>query len=302
MAVYNGADCLPEQLESIAGQVYEDWHILASDDGSTDESKKLLQTFAETHPGQLTYLEGPQRGPAQNFLFLIRKAVEYLPTNGWIAFSDQDDIWLPERLSCGVTALEKYGHDEPALYCSRTWITGKDLITRRLSAARPRAPSFRNALVQNIVPGNTILLNPMAARLVIDATMEVSEFVMHDWWIYQLITGAEGVVLHDDIPTLLYRQHAGNQVGANDQMRARLKRVRQLLRGDFRSWNNINIAALRTSAHRLSSENRSLLENFAAMRIQALPRRLLALAQLRLYRQRLSDQLALWMAAILGRL
>lgn len=302
MAVYNGAACLPEQLESIAGQAYKNWQLLASDDGSSDISAKVLQAFAVQHPGQVTCLEGPEHGAAQNFLFLIRKAAERLSPSGWLAFSDQDDIWLSERLSRGVSALENYSNDEPALYCSRTWITDHQLKGRRLSDARPRSPSFRNALVQNIAPGNTILLNPAAAQLAAAAAAEVSDIVMHDWWIYQLITGVGGVVVHDDRPTLLYRQHAGNQIGANDRIWARLKRVHQLVCGDFQSWNAQNIVALRASAHRLCPENRALLEDFVAMRGHALPRRLLAMARLRLYRQSLPSQLALWLAAMLGRL
>lgn len=302
MAVHNGADCLPEQLESIAGQEYENWHLLASDDHSSDRSAEELQAFSIRHPGHVTCFDGPQCGAAQNFLFLVRKAAERLPPGGWLAFSDQDDIWLPERLTSGIAALEKYGNGEPALYCSRTWITDHYLEARRLSDARPRPPSFRNALVQNIAPGNTILLNPAAAQLAASAAAEVSDIVMHDWWLYQLITGAGGAVVHDDAPTLLYRQHAGNQIGANDRMRARLKRLCQLLRGDFRAWNERNIAALRASAHRLSPENRALLEGFAAMRDRALPGRLLTMARLGLYRQSIPSQLALWLATMLGRL
>lgn len=302
MAVCNGADCLPEQLESIAGQEHENWHLLASDDHSLDKSAEVLQAFSVQHPGHVTCFDGPRCGAAQNFLFLIRKAVDHLPSRGWLAFSDQDDIWLPERLSSGIAALEKYSNDEPALYCSRTWITDHHLEVRRLSDARPRPPSFRNALVQNIAPGNTILLNPAAAQLAAAAAAEVSDIVMHDWWIYQLITGVGGAVVHGDAPTLLYRQHAGNQIGANDRVRARLKRVCQLLHGDFRNWNARNIAALRASAHRLSPENRALLEGFAAMRARALPGRLLTMARLGLYRQSIPSQLALWLAAMLGRL
>lgn len=302
MAVCNGADCLSGQLESIAAQTHGNWRLLASDDGSADDSAALLQAFAAKHPSRTICLEGPRRGAAQNFLFLIREAAARSPSGGWLAFSDQDDVWLPDRLSAGIAALEPCCADRPALYCSRTWITDHGLKTRRLSAARPRPPGFRNALVQNIASGNTILLNPAAARLVMAAAQDVEDLVVHDWWVYQLIAGAGGQVVHDDRPTLLYRQHSGNQIGANDRLRARLRRIYQLLRGDFRDWNAVNITALRACVHYLNAENRSLLERFAAMRKQRLPVRLVTLARLHLYRQSAPATMALWVAAMLGRL
>ena len=101
---------------------------------------------------------------------LIDTMEELTPRGTWMAFSDQDDVWLPDRLARGVAALG--GHSGPALYCSRTWITDERLESRRLSAPRPRSLGFRNALVQNVASGNTILLNAAAADLVRDAAAE----------------------------------------------------------------------------------------------------------------------------------
>jgi len=303
LAVYNGADGLPAQLDSIAAQDDPDWRLLVSDDGSHDDSDALIAAFAGRMQGRrVVRLTGPGQGAARNFLFLIRQWRAHLPPGSLMAFCDQDDVWLTDKLGRGRAALAAVPENVPALYCSRTWITDDRLIGRRLSAKRPHAPGFRNALVQNIASGNTILLNPAAAALVAAAADEVRDVVVHDWWVYLLVTGAGGRVLHDDTPTLLYRQHAGNQIGANDHFRARCKRIRQLLRGDFRDWNARNIAALTASAHRLTTENRRLLEQFAAMRRAPLPARLWQLSRLRLYRQSRPAQVALWLAAVLGRL
>ncbi|SNR72695.1 glycosyltransferase [Puniceibacterium sediminis] len=299
MAVYNGASHLREQLDSIAQQDHADWQVLASDDGSTDGSCSELDRFAAEH--QLTRMEGPRRGnSADNFLSLIRRAGDHLPTGAWIAFSDQDDIWLPDKLSRGVAALRDLPDGRPGLYCSRTWITDETLSTRRLSMPRPRPTGFRNALVQNIASGNTILLNTPAAALVRAAAAEVGAVVVHDWWLYQIVTGAGGWVAHDDAPSLLYRQHGVNQIGANDTTLARIRRVRQLLRGDFREWNRINIAALTASAHRLTPQNRARLERFAEVHDARLWGRLTGLARLRLYRQSTASTIALWVSAFLG--
>ncbi|WP_132951864.1 glycosyltransferase [Rhodovulum bhavnagarense] len=302
MAVWNAGKTLDPQLHSILDQTHANWHILAADDGSSDDSPQTLARFAAAHPGRLTPLCGPRNGAARNFVFLLREAGRREGATGWIAFCDQDDVWLPGKLARGIAALSSLPEGQPALYCSRTWVTDFDLKARRLSAARPRPPGFRNALVQNIASGNTTLLNPAAAQLVCAAAQEVTELVVHDWWVYQLVTGAGGTVVHDDEPTLLYRQHPGNQIGANDHLRARLKRIGQLLRGDFREWNRVNIAALRASAHRLTPANRALLDRFAAAHDAPLVSRLRLLSGMGLYRQSRAAQLALWLAALLGRL
>ncbi|MGY9045535.1 hypothetical protein P775_06840 [Puniceibacterium antarcticum] len=301
MAVYNGGRHLREQLDSIALQDHRDWQVLASDDGSTDGSDSELDRFAVAH--QLTRMEGPRRGnSADNFLSLIRRAGDHLLEGAWISFCDQDDVWLPDKLSRGVAALYDLPKGRPGLYCSRTWITDETLTTRRLSRPRPRPTGFRNALVQNIASGNTILLNPAAAALVRAAAAEVKEVVVHDWWLYQIVTGAGGWVAHDDAPSLLYRQHGVNQIGANDTTWARLWRIYQLLRGDFRKWNRINIAALTASAHRLTPQNRARLERFAKVHNSGLWGRLSGLARLGLYRQNHASTIALWVSALLGRL
>lgn len=300
MAVWNGADHLEEQLRSIATQFHDRWELQISDDRSSDESRAIVEAFArDGHTVSMT--TGPCRGAAANFMSLVRGLDPAKAGNNWLAFSDQDDVWMPERLRHGVTALGEIAPDHPALYCAATLITDDDLNFPRMSPPRPKPPGFRNALVQNIASGNTILLNAAATRLAIEAAQEVDEVVVHDWWIYQLISGAGGTVIHDDRPALYYRQHPDNQIGANDTPRAQIRRLGMLLNGVFRRWNDINIAALSASAHRLTPENRVLLEDFAAMRRASLPMRLLRFRRMRLYRQSLAGTAALWLSVLLRR-
>lgn len=300
LAVYNGGDYLSEQLQSIAAQDHPEWQLLASDDGSDDGSQEILGKFAERYAVQC--LPGPRQGAAANFLSLLLRASERTPEGHWLSFCDQDDVWLSNKLSRGIAALEALDDACPALYCSRTWITDTTLRNRRLSAARPRPPSFRNALVQNVASGNTILLNAAAARLVEEAVQKVECVVVHDWWLYQLITGAGGRVVHDDVPTILYRQHDLNQIGSNDTRLARLRRIRQLLQGHFRAWNEVNIATLTRLEGHLTPENRAILSEFVAMRRGPLRARLARLWRLGLYRQSRISTFALWVSLALNRI
>ena len=300
MAVRNGGGHLSEQLATLAAQDHRDWALLVGDDGSTDDSAARISAFAETH--HALRIPGPGQGAAANFLHLLTRAPDLLPEHPWVALSDQDDLWHPDRLSRGLQALAALPGDVPALWCARVMVADGGGRPLRLSPPRPRPLSFANALVQNVVPGNTVLLNPAAARLAAQAAPEAGRVGGHDWWLYQIVTGAGGTVLHEDAPALLYRQTGGNQIGANDRPRDKMRRLAGLIGGTAQGWSDTNIAALRASAHRLTPENRRLLEAFAALRAAPLPRRLRALRRIRLYRQGTAARVTLWLAALLGRL
>lgn len=300
MGLWNGAAHLEEQLRSLAAQDHPGWRVIAADDGSTDTTRAVFADFAARFPAlDLTLAEGPRRGPAANYLALLRA----LPDQpGWLAFCDQDDVWMPHKLGIALRALEP-ARDRVAMYCARYFITSHRLEGRRLSPARPRPPGFRNALVQNIASGHTQVLTPPAAALLVAAAREAAEVVVHDWWSYQIVTGAGGEVVHDDRPMLLYRQHGANHIGSNDGWRARLRRLGQVADGTFRRWNEVNLAALTASAHRLTPETRALLAEWQALRTTPGPvARLRGLRRLGLYRQGLAGTLALWFAALTGRL
>ena len=118
LAVYNGADGLPAQLDSIAAQDDPDWRLLVSDDGSHDDSDALIAAFAGRMQGRrVVRLTGPGQGAARNFLFLIRQWRAHLPPGSLMAFCDQDDVWLTDKLGRGRAALAAVPENVPALYC-----------------------------------------------------------------------------------------------------------------------------------------------------------------------------------------
>jgi len=296
MAVFNGETFLPEQLNSIAGQTHENWTLVAGDDASSDDSLRILEGFKATgHDVEILHCE--YNCASENFMALIRHAAGAQ----WIAFSDQDDVWKPDRLGRGLAALRGYD-DRPALFCSRTIAFRTSLDDGFLSREFHRPPSFRNALVQNIAAGNTILLNPAASELVTEAAFEAGTVIAHDWWLYQMITGVGGKVIFDNEPTLFYRQHGANQFGTNKTLRGRLMRLKMLAEGKMKDWNDVNIEALSRSAHRFTPENARLLSEFSDMRSAHLLARLRAFFRLRLHRQHPKETMALWISALLGRL
>lgn len=299
LAVHEGARFLARQLHSIAAQEAVDWRLLISVDGSRDGSREICTAFAADHPpGRVQVTDGPRAGAAANFRQLLRQgAGSGLP----LALADQDDVWFPDRLSRALSAISAQGPG-PVLYGSRTLICREDLTPVSLSA-RPRRPlTFANALIQNVISGHTMVLNPDAARLVARADRVTGDIVIHDWWIYQLVTACGGRVIFDDQPGVRYRQHAGNAIGANTGPRASAARFMGMLAGDLRRWNDVNIAALRPVAGEMTAPARSMLETFDAARHQPLWRRLRGIWRSGVVRQGRLAQLSFWAAAVLGRL
>jgi hypothetical protein len=129
------------------------------------------------------------------------------------------------------------------------------------------------------------------------------EVVLHDWWLYQLVSAAGGAVRYDPQPTLKYRQHPDSLIGSNLGWRARFVRIRMTFSGRFRDWNTTNIAALkRIPTHLIKPQNRTVLTLFAKARTATLFRRLIYFKRSGVYRQTLLGNIGLVVAAIIKRI
>ncbi|MDO5371392.1 glycosyltransferase family 2 protein [Paracoccus sp. (in: a-proteobacteria)] len=297
MALYQGERFVTPQLDSIAGQTGVDWQLIVGDDQSTDDGPRLVREFSAKYPGQVKFQLAPGNGAAENFRDLLYAA----QIGEYVALADQDDVWHPEKLIRAMTALATQPAERPAIYCSRVTTCDEALAPLSLSRLPRRPPSFRHALVQNMVQGNTLLMNPAALALMRSAGRLAGPVVMHDWWIYQMVSGAGGTVIYDPWPSLNYRQHRGNVVGGNTGARSRLASLTRMLRGQHAEWSRQNLAALSACAALLTPENRRLLEHFRSLIEGSPTERLSAMRQATFYRQGRISQAALWMAAALGR-
>ncbi len=298
MGTKDGAPFLGEQLQSFADQSHPNWFLVVSDDRSRDATREMIQRFAATRPQRVILRDGPQRGVTANFLSL---AADPTIAADFFAFSDQDDVWRADKLARALAHLAAAPQGAPALYCGRTELMTEDGRVYGLSPLFRRAPSFRNALVQSLGGGNTMVFNRVAKSLL--ETVGEQNVVLHDWWLYQLVSAAGGAVFYDPQPMLNYRQHAANLIGSNQGRQARLLRIRAMLGGRFRSWNETNLAALRRLPEQLiTPENRRTLDLFAAARNAGLAKRLACLRRSGVYRQTMLGNLGLIAAAVLNRI
>lgn len=211
LSTFNGRKFLGDQLRSFTAQTHGNWQLYWRDDGSTDGSQALLSTFT-TGPGRGRCVHAPDDGKLRttgSFLALLRLALT--GDASYFAFADQDDFWLPEKLSRAVAAIDQTAAGRPALYfCARTLVDSALRPYGHVPAPR-RQPGFPAALTQNVIPGCCMMLNRAAAEL-IDAA-EVPETTWHDWWCYLVVSAVEGLVIAGDVEDILYRQHPGNLVG-----------------------------------------------------------------------------------------
>ncbi|UXX81819.1 glycosyltransferase [Roseovarius pelagicus] len=298
MGVHNGAPYLPAQLRSIAAQNGVTWTLTCNDDASSDESRSVITRFGQSHPGRVILKSGQRRGFSHNYLKLIAGLPE---CPGLVALADQDDVWCANKLRRAAIWLARVPAEQPVLYCARRWIWDGANEVRFGPDNRVKAPSFRNALVENIAPGNTIVLNAAAAALARTAARLTGPVFAHDWWLYLLISGAGGRILTDPSRVLFYRQHRTNAIGAGTGIRGLVARKHAVLRGVFRARIAGNIAAMQDCAAFLTPENYATLDRFTNARKKPFPARIWALGQVAPYRQSVSGSMGFWGAAALGK-
>lgn len=214
MGVYNGKKYLGQQIESVLKQNFHNWHLYIRDDGSDDGSKKVIKDFAEKYPKKITdlsFLEGG--GSSTKNFFVILKWVKNNTDSDYFMFADQDDYWLPFKIEI---CLKQFLSNKPILVHTDLRVVDSSLKTInssyiKMSNLDPYRCSLSNILVQNKVTGCTMMWNKKLNDL-IDYD-NVSKIAMHDWWI-ALIAAAFGEIRFVNKPTILYRQHQNNVVGA----------------------------------------------------------------------------------------
>ena len=299
MGTKDGAAFIDEQLQSVLAQSHPLIDLWISDDGSVDDTIAIIETWKSRWPkGRVTLVEGPRQGFAPNFRSMI---LDRRIDADCYAFCDQDDIWEPDRLESAVRWMQAYDAKIPLMFCSRTATMTESGSLVGHSPLFRRSPSFRNALVQSIAGGNTILLNAAARDLLARASAQ-TEFVSHDWWAYLIVTAAGGIVRYDPRPLVRYRQHAANLVGANVSWRARISRLGRLFKGDFAGWTDRNLDGLAVNRDLLTEDAAACVDLFTKGRQGNLFQRLGGLRKSGVYRQTLAGTLGLYLAFILGRI
>lgn len=204
MCTQNGEKWLNKQIESIFNQRDVQIKLYVLDDFSTDGTVELLHRWQDKFPQIKLHLNlGPKLGAGAAYFYLLSKSYQ----TDYLALCDQDDIWLEDHLSSSIENLKglSYGFS-----CSpRTLIDGDDHITS-IGKPSPRGLSLPNALIENVVFGNTIVMNRNFQQLI--RYFIPQEAVMHDSWIYLIGAYLDCIRVKKD-SSVMYRIHQENSVG-----------------------------------------------------------------------------------------
>ena len=214
MCTYNGARYLEEQLASIVAQTRLPDEMVVCDDCSTDNTRAILTTFAATSPIKIKLkINSTRLGSTRNFEQAIR-----LCDGDVIALSDQDDVWLSEKLELTEAAFSR--SSEVSLVFTDGELVdanGKDLNYRLWDAYKIDAQAFRSPRAYEILDRREAITGTtMAFRTRFrDLALPIPENIplIHDGWIALMIAHA-GNLEPIDKPLIKYRQHNAQQVGA----------------------------------------------------------------------------------------
>jgi glycosyltransferase involved in cell wall biosynthesis len=202
LATFNGEKYLEKQLESLDRQEDVNLRVWANDDGSEDETLRILHKWQIK--GLITRISKSQRiGSTRVFLSLLAEHSD----KDYVAFCDQDDVWEPRKLATQV--IEMKNETPMCVISQKLHIDSAGEVIGKSKKLRHK-PSFENGMIENVASGNTILLNSQAINLIND--IQDPRVKHYDSWIYLLVS-AFGQVVEIPLPLTNYRIHSGNSVG-----------------------------------------------------------------------------------------
>ena len=245
LATYNGGLYIEELLQSLVRQDYDQWICKINDDGSTDDTVGIIKKYIDLYPDHFCLLHmAPKHNAKDNFLGLLKKS-----SSDYIMFCDQDDVWLPNKVSIMLNEIKKLEIKNgkiPTLVFSDHKVvdTNLKLIANsyfKYSGFDPARIHLNQLIFENIIPGCACIFNRSLAE---QANMYVNGDVIrwHDWWV-ALVAASTGEIHFINRSLTLYRQHRDNLVGViNDKgLKGFLKRILRLPISTYKSTNQIVI-------------------------------------------------------------
>ncbi len=223
LSTYNGEKYLRQQLDSYTAlSNFDRVKVLIRDDGSTDSTREILEEYRGKYGFDLIYGENVGLNASMHELVLASDGECKL-----FSFSDQDDVWCPDKLERAAAALMPHADSEiPVLYAASSVLVDNDMRELGHTNIPKRAPSFYNALVENVCVGHTQVCNRKTIELLKQGTS--SDVMVMDYWVYTLVS-AIGKVIYDPVYTTLYRQHGDNVIGYSSSkwqsFKIRIKRL-----------------------------------------------------------------------------
>ncbi|MFD1802228.1 glycosyltransferase [Mixta tenebrionis] len=216
ICTFNGATYIDEQISSILKQVIKPVKIIISDDGSTDQTIEKCKICFDRHSyTRYQIIRGPQAGIANNFIYGMKYS-----TAEHLFFSDQDDVWLDDKVSCFADAFYQLDSKKPILLFSDAYVVDSHLNILSKSFINYAGLNIDvlnddSILLENCVQGASSCINGKLRDLILESITYIANnsICMHDWWV-AIMARYYGISKHIDKPLIYYRQHNCNQIGA----------------------------------------------------------------------------------------
>ncbi|MGQ7456683.1 glycosyltransferase family 2 protein [Streptococcus suis] len=263
MSTYNGQQFLAEQIRSIQDQSYTDWTLFIRDDGSSDNTKEILKDFE--HQDSRIHLIDSDNSDNLGVIKSFHKLVNHDRADYYF-FSDQDDVWLPNKLELSLKEAQNYLANLPLMVYMDLKVVNQDLEIMTESMVKSQSHHANTELVQelteNTVTGGVAMINHALAEM----WQETDDILMHDWYL-ALLASAFGNLVFIDQPGELYRQHSDNVLGA----RTLSKRFKKWIRPHilFAVYWDLIKNSQKQARHLLqmplSQSNRELIEAFVTI-------------------------------------
>lgn len=215
MATYNGEKYICQQIDSILSQTCKDWELYIHDDGSTDNTIAAVESYVEKYPDKIHLIDGKSTGGAKyNFFYLFGQVeAPYYMT------CDQDDVWLDKKIELTYDKMLTIENkaDVPCLVYTELRVVDSELntIADTMSGYQSldcHKRTINQFILQNSVTGCTMMINRALRDKMLHIT-DIDNTIMHDWWA-ALVAAQFGKTAFIDEPTILYRQHGDNSLGA----------------------------------------------------------------------------------------
>lgn len=256
LSTYNGEKYLKEQLDSILAQTYANFELIIRDDGSKDNTVKIIKEYIEKTDKEITLIEGKNLGFIKSFFDLLKRG-----DADYYAYADQDDIWLPNKIELAVNSLNKLDDRVPNMAFSNVDYYDTEMNFIGKGDSKNKKPSFLNSLYECINQGMTMVINKKAREYIINNIPEKCFF--HDWWTYMICT-AFGNVVQDDVVTVKYRRAKTNAtVEGQGTITLLIWRIKKLLLGDGMKDIKKQITIFKNIFYKdLSTENQKIIDTF----------------------------------------
>ena len=225
LATYNGEQYIKEQLDSLLAQSHGNINVIIHDDGSTDETVRIIRDYENRYPEIVKLVEDGKRfgNASDHFMYMTG-----LASADYVMFCDQDDYWKKDKVKVTLEKMleieEKNGKDRPYLVFAAYMAADSKLNPLKNGKSFLYKLDLNHILVQNCIAGCMCMINRRLVELIGEPDHAI---IMHDWW-FALIASSIGDIYYIDTPLMLYRQHGNNVVGASNltSFKSRVKKLK----------------------------------------------------------------------------